>query len=62
MATQREQLTEVRDMVERAANGNEPAFQYLYGIGFGSLTREQAEGLLIGLNFSLSNLTFAEEV
>lgn len=62
MNTQREQFLAVRDMAERAATGNEPAAQYLYGIGFGSLTKEQAEGLLIGLNFSLSNLTFAEEI
>jgi hypothetical protein len=61
MGTQREQLTAIRDMATSASNGNEAAFQSLYGIGFGSLTREQADGLRIGLNFSLSNLTFVEE-
>lgn len=61
-STQREQLTAIRDMAARAAEGNEEAAQYLYGIGFGSLSKEQAQGLTIGLTFSLSNLTFVEEV
>lgn len=43
MATQREQLTAIRNMAEKMVLGNEPAAQYLYGIGLGSMTTEQAD-------------------
>ena len=62
MSTQREQITAIRDLVEKASHGDEPSGQLLYHHGFGSLSKEQWEGLLIGLNFTLAQVCFAEEV
>lgn len=54
MRTQSEELTSIRDQVLRVAEGTAtPEIDTLVYRMFGNLTRERAQGLVIGLNLAI---------
>jgi len=59
MKTKREELAEIRDMVERVGTGNEPEGSevdlQVFRM-FGSMSQEMAAGIAIGITFALHNL------
>jgi hypothetical protein len=59
METKREQVTHIRDMVQSVANGEQMVGSQVdlqvYRM-FGSISRDQASGIVLGLNMWLKNM------